>query len=458
MNKSRRIFIISGSAIGAFICAVLLFLVISRSGSGLNEKQASADYDIAGNDAGRVSWPVDSSVSENTGSQSAEQDEKAAERHNDNPDDEFISDNPLSETDDTGAGNAETGEIHDKEDLGSGEIKTDDSVLVADEAEQQDTDADEIRKQQEKSNSLPGQKTDESNDNVNNPETMENTEVTASEPENAAEQNNEYQSEDGPDNTGGEPEDTSYAVRFIDEMVERAVRQVIGKPDGEIKNTDLLDVVKLIIINENDGLILKSLDDIVQLPNLESLNIAVGYEFDMGALGRKTGLKELFLLYNEISDISVLSGLTNLEYLNLDTNYITSISALSGMVNLKELWLGHNNISDISAVSYLTELEILDLQENRISEINALSALNKLERLELYGNEISDISALSALAGLEYLGLGNNRISDISPLTNLANLKTLVLSGNPVSESQVEELKKALPNCDIIFEPEGFNE
>jgi len=37
----------------------------------------------------------------------------------------------------------------------------------------------------------------------------------------------------------------------------------------------------------------------------------------------------------------------------------------------------------------------------------------------------------------------------ISPLKGLTKLKSLFLTGNPVSDSQIEELKKALPDTDI---------
>ena len=47
--------------------------------------------------------------------------------------------------------------------------------------------------------------------------------------------------------------------------------------------------------------------------------------------------------------------------------------------------------------------------------------------------------------------LENNQISDLSPLAGLTNLNILFLKDNPIPEDQKAMLKKALPNCEILF-------
>jgi hypothetical protein len=44
-----------------------------------------------------------------------------------------------------------------------------------------------------------------------------------------------------------------------------------------------------------------------------------------------------------------------------------------------------------------------------------------------------------------------NQISDINPLVGLTNLTELSLNGNQISEAQIEELRAALPNCEIPY-------
>jgi serine/threonine protein kinase len=117
------------------------------------------------------------------------------------------------------------------------------------------------------------------------------------------------------------------------------------------------------------------------------------------------GVTELELMSRDISDISELAGLTNLGYLMLSFNNIIDISALAGLTNLEELNLSYNNIIDIST----------------------LAGLTNLEKLLLHSNNISDISALKGLT----------------------NLEALYLDDNPLTQSQVDELREALPNCTI---------
>ena len=49
------------------------------------------------------------------------------------------------------------------------------------------------------------------------------------------------------------------------------------------------------------------------------------------------------------------------------------------------------------------------------------------------------------------LYLACNQISDVSALRNLTNLIALCLHTNQISKSQINELKSALPNCDIQY-------
>ena len=87
-----------------------------------------------------------------------------------------------------------------------------------------------------------------------------------------------------------------------------------------------------------------------------------------------TNLKELSLVYNNISDLTPLTGL-----------------------RLTELWLWDNLVTDLSPLFNMTTLTHLDLGYNRISDISPLDKLTRLKWLELSGNQISDITPLSNL-------------------------------------------------------------
>jgi len=217
---------------------------------------------------------------------------------------------------------------------------------------------------------------------------------------------------------------------------------------------------------------IRNVSVLAELASLEVLHLSDNAISDLSALRELTTLSELGLSGNTITDISVLEGLVNLEVLWLGYNNITDINALSYMVELTTLWLNSNSISDISALSGLINLEDLRLSDNLISDISALSGLVNLERLtisensisdismlrfpnmtflQIRDNNISDISALSGFSALTSLVLDNNSISDVSALKGLTNLRRLYLEGNPLTEHQIDELRKALPECEIFF-------
>ena len=96
----------------------------------------------------------------------------------------------------------------------------------------------------------------------------------------------------------------------------------------------------------------------------------------------------------------------------------------------------------------------MDLGRNRIENLSAFQnayCREKIRTLDLSFNRIQDLSPLAALTGLESLDLRSNQITSLRPLLGMTWLKKLDLSGNPLTAEQVEELRRALPDCDIVF-------
>ena len=76
--------------------------------------------------------------------------------------------------------------------------------------------------------------------------------------------------------------------------------------------------------------------------------------------------------------------------------------------------------------------------------------------LDLHGSQVSDagLAHLEGCTGLSYLGLGGTRVSDAG-LTRFENYETLTFLGlqkTKVTAAKVEELKKALPRCNIYWD------
>ncbi len=163
---------------------------------------------------------------------------------------------------------------------------------------------------------------------------------------------------------------------------------------------------------------------------LEVLDLMDHKLSDLDGIERLTGLRQLFLRGNQISDLYPLSGLTELRYLDLSDNEITDLSDLYGLHKLERLNLSYNNIENLSPLDRLTNLEVLLVNSNNITDIGILFYLSKLQYLGLAHNQITDITALSNLFELDVLALAGNRITDLSPLSHVMGLRYLDLSEN----------------------------
>ena len=163
---------------------------------------------------------------------------------------------------------------------------------------------------------------------------------------------------------------------------------------------------------------------------------------NLAGLEFATNLIELSLEFNNITDVSPLSGLNNLRWLYLSANNITDVSPLASLNNLLDLWLGSNNITDVSPLASLNNLSILSLSANNITDVSPLASLNNLRILSLGANNIADVSPLSGLTNLIRLGLSGNGLADVSSLSGLTRLEYLDLSANNITDVSLSGLTR----------------
>ena len=99
----------------------------------------------------------------------------------------------------------------------------------------------------------------------------------------------------------------------------------------------------------------------------------------------------------------------------------------------------------------LEKVTRLHLADNQLTEMpKELEKLTQLKYLYIYDNQLTDLKGLEKLTQLEELFLDGNQLSDLKGLEKLTQLKVLNLKGNPdLTKAQIDELKKALPNCKI---------
>ncbi|GMV88913.1 MAG: hypothetical protein AMXMBFR81_18440 [Chthonomonas sp.] len=187
------------------------------------------------------------------------------------------------------------------------------------------------------------------------------------------------------------------------------------------------------------------------LADLQVLDLWGAGISDVSPLSGLADLQNLNLGATHVSDLSPLAGLLDLHRLDLSFTSPSNLSPLSGLAALRNLHLTGTPVSDVSPLSGLKSLEGLFLGGTSVADASPLAGLVALRALSLHGTQVSDVSPLSGLTALEWLDLEDTPILDVRPLSGLKALRSLWLRGTQVSPEAVEELRRALPECDIVF-------
>jgi len=201
-------------------------------------------------------------------------------------------------------------------------------------------------------------------------------------------------------------------VQKMDPMVEEAIRKSLSvwsePPTGELTEADLEKVTSLSFDN-------RPWRTTFPITRDENGWMSPGREW--------VGGDQLTELPKDLEQC------TQLEMLSLRDNLLTDVKGLEKLTQLTNLNLKFNKLTDMKGLEKLTRLEVLDLSCNKLTSVKDLEKLTQLTKLDLGGNQISDVSALKELTQLTELNLEDNQII----------------------ESDVKDLQKALPDCDISY-------
>ena len=135
--------------------------------------------------------------------------------------------------------------------------------------------------------------------------------------------------------------------------------------------------------------------------------------------------------------------------------YTVEIGGVSVPSDSAELKMNDGLLMDLAGFDKMNCLEVVDLSHNVISNIYLLQyspSRDTIRVLDLSDNRLIDVTALSALTAIEELDLRRNQIGSIQPLLHLETLERVYLAGNLLSETQIEQLRAALPNCEVSLE------
>ncbi len=222
--------------------------------------------------------------------------------------------------------------------------------------------------------------------------------------------------------------------------------------------------LRSLIFFEGENLTKNNLIDIAPLENLQKLETLKFYCFNTiknaNTINKLLSLKTLSLSAETFSKLKTLDALTCLECLKIYgcrkktvSSILLDLSKLNKNTKLKSLEISRQNFKNIKWDFNFSKLEYLRLEYiTSLENVVFIADYEKLKSLTLIGCNIKDISAIENLKHLNTLKLWSNKITEISHLKKIKNLKSLFLDDNPIKPSEIEGLKRHLPDCRITHD------
>ena len=196
---------------------------------------------------------------------------------------------------------------------------------------------------------------------------------------------------------------------------------------------------------------LSNLAPLANFTMLHSLGLDGTRISDLIPLTNLGALRALSVNETSVSDLAPLANLTSLEALYFWQTSVSDLAPLAGLAELETLYLAQTSVSDLAPLANLTSLETLSLWQTSVSDLAPLANLTSLVELDLWKTSVSDLAPLANLTALVELDLRQTSVSDLAPLANLTALRDLDLRGTQASERAVDELRDALPECEILW-------
>ena len=184
--------------------------------------------------------------------------------------------------------------------------------------------------------------------------------------------------------------------------------------------------------------------------SLISLSIDGTKVEDLSPLVDLKSLEWLSFDNTDVSSIKPLASLTNLQSLDLANTQVQNLKFLSGLTRMEWLMMSSSGMEDLGIIRKLHNLKFLDVSNTYVSDIGPISELRKLRYVYMAGLKLDDLSALSGLEDLKYLDLGKTEVSSLQALRNITTLERVILQDVKIAESELVELGKSLPKCQII--------
>lgn len=265
-------------------------------------------------------------------------------------------------------------------------------------------------------------------------------------------------------------------VTFQDPVTEQMLRNMIGKPEGEVLRSELQEIHGIywglgsywsnLQFEDRNGIggreeflggQPQSLEDFALCDNLQDLSFGSIEVPSLAPLATLTQLERIYFCGSTVTEerlfeLALLPELKQLEFCTgefMDWSGVTDGNFLLPLADrLTSLYAAGSVRWNPEVLAQMTKLDCLLIED--ADDLSFLTELTQLKRLVLYTCTADDWSPLAAQQNLEYLVISGNQkmtpgvtLEDLRPLVNL---KYLELSfTNVTKEHSRQEIIDALP-------------
>lgn len=198
---------------------------------------------------------------------------------------------------------------------------------------------------------------------------------------------------------------------------------------GKSYRTDMTGTLNL----ASKGLTDSDIKDLKYMTSVTEIILSYNELTDLSPLSGLTQLQKLTYHNNKVKDLSYAKNLKKLKVLGAENNGISDLSPLSGMTELTEIWLKNNNFSDVTPLKNCTKVQYLSIAKNPVSDCSAFSGMKKLKGIHLNGCKLKSLEPFSGCTMLEYAYVGENQLTDLTPLAGNTGLRILSAPNNKLN-------------------------
>ena len=153
---------------------------------------------------------------------------------------------------------------------------------------------------------------------------------------------------------------------------------------------------------------------------------------------------------SQIGDLSALNEFVALKELHLLGSSVTDIPAMENLMFLTSLHITKSPLQQLKNIASIKTLEDLDISNTPVDDLKDLGSLENVKSFNCSGTQVKRLDVLGSWSSLESLDCSNSRVTNLDALLPLP-LKTLKIYNTKVSERQVQNFKKAKPDCDVVY-------